>query len=113
MWGTLKKEGEIDVKEMYEKIEQLEKSLMFKSNMTRSIRLNFYKNKLYKIDINPLEEYDVMYKALLGKYEQSKEVYVKTSEYPLFRLYEWRYRETTLRICKSQEIKAYEGMLFS
>ena len=53
-----------------------------------------------------------MYKALLEKYGQSKEVYAKIKEYPLFRVYEWRDRETTLRICKSQEIKAYEGLLF-
>jgi len=104
-------DGKGGINKVYGKIGQLEQSAVFKSGTTKSITLNFYKSKLYKIDILPLVEYNIMYKALLEKYGLSQEVYAQPGHNP-WKIYEWRDKETTIRTCNCQETDLENGTLF-
>jgi hypothetical protein len=104
-------DGKGEINDIYGKIGQLEQSAVFKSGTTKSITLNFYKLKLYKIDILPLVEYDIMYKALLEKYGLSQEVYTHPGRNS-WKVYEWKDKETTIRTCNCQGIPLEDGTLF-
>ena len=96
-------DGKGEINDIYGKIGQLEQSAVFKSGTTKSITLNFYKLKLYKIDILPLVEYDIMYKALREKYGLSQEVYTHPGRIS-WKVYEWKDKETTIRTCNCQGV---------
>lgn len=49
-------------------LKKLEEALAFKSDTTTSIILSFYKSMLFKIDVSPVFQYDIVHKMLRKRY---------------------------------------------
>ena len=97
-------EGEFADRESNGKIAQaFEVSVEFKSETAKSIALNFYQAKLFKIDVIPLTPYDGMRQALRDRYG--------VPNTPLRRVDEWMDQTTMLRVLKPG-LSLQESVLF-
>lgn len=86
-------EGEFTDRQSNQKIAQkFAVSIAFKSQTTKSMTLNFYQAKLFKIDVVPLTQYTGVQQAFTGTYG--------IPHTPLPGVEEWRDRTTLLRLLK-------------
>jgi hypothetical protein len=97
-------EGEFADRESNNEITKtFEVSVEFKSETTKSITLNFYHAKLFKIDVIPLTPYNGVRQGLQGQYG--------VPNTPLRRIDEWIDQTTILRVLKPG-LSLHEGVLF-
>jgi len=86
-------EGEFTDRQSNQEIAQkFAVSVAFKSQTTKSMTLNFYQAKLFKIDVVPLTPYTVVQQAFKGTYG--------IPHTPLPGVEEWKDRTTLLRVLK-------------
>jgi len=82
-------------------LKQLEEALVFKSDTTTSIIISFYKSMIFKIDVSPVFQYDIIRKILRKKYgHQSK--FIKIKQYKTsIEIEQWIDNKTMIKLMRN------------
>ncbi len=82
-------------------LKQLEETLAFKSNTTTSIILSFYKSMLFKIDVAPAFQYDIVHKMLRKMYGHPSK-FIKIRQYNTsIEVEQWSDNKTMIKLMRN------------